>query len=137
MEDVLKIATWGMGATLAREMNISPQGWSSKIRNQPLHTIKRVLLALRNLGKKTKAQLVIEDFLAFVRVEFENVRLTPLSMPELVGSLHVLIRVELEGSNRVQILAAWRRILVIASQRVRELSKALDGEHQLDYGIAR
>lgn len=128
MTDILKNATWGAGAKISRILKISPQGWSSKVRSQPLNTVKETLLALKALGKTRAAWLVIEDFNSFVRTEFENASVRKFKLWEIIEKLHNVIRYEIDNSNRIRLLEAWRELQLVAGFRIREITDQLQRE---------
>lgn len=135
MKNLLHIAVDGSGAEIARRLGISQQGFRSKILSNPFETVKEILIILKNLGKRSQAMMVIEDFFAFVEVEFEAELIRKFPIAEIVGKLQNVIFLEIKNQSRTILLEAWREVQVIAGSRVRELTGVLNSES--NYGTNR
>lgn len=135
MKNLLQIATDGSGAEIARRLGISNQGFSSKIRSNPFETVKEILIVLKSIGKRRRAMMIVEDFFAFVEVEFEAELLRKFPIAEIVGKLQNVIFLEIKNQSRTVLLEAWREVQIIAGSRVRELTTVLNSES--NYGTNR
>lgn len=135
MKNLLQNAVEGSGAEIARRLGISNQGFGKKIRQNPFETVKEILVKLKEIGKSKQAMMVIEDFFAFVEVEFEAELLRKFPISEIVGKLQQVIFLEIKEQSRTILLEAWREVQVIAGSRVRELTGVLNSES--NYGTNR
>lgn len=135
MKNLLQTAIAGSGAEIARRLGISKQGFSSKIRSNPFETVKEVLSVLKIIGKRRQAMMIVEDFFAFVEVEFDAELLRTFPISEIVGKLQNVIFLEIKNQSRTLVLDAWREVQVIAGARVRELTEVLYKES--NYGTNR
>lgn len=134
MDNVFYKNTHGCRADIARIMEISPQGYASKLNAQPANFIVENIRALVLLKKQRKAAKIWADLSARVE-DVLNGELKTLPLNERVRLLNEIIAMEVEAAtgtfvNRHELLDAWRDIRVLTGGRIVELTELLEGERR-------